>query len=181
MMTAGETQIAPASFPEAPSAITCEREFLAALRARREELQIGYETIEALCDMPRGYASKLLSPTSPRAMGALTMWLILRALGYAIHLVEDPAALARNQRHYEWQKIKRPARKRRWSLPDIAIARRRNAPWLLDSEKAREIAKKSHEVRRKNQERLARITARNRANALKGWQRLRAEKMKTGA
>jgi hypothetical protein len=68
------------------------------LRARREELQVGYETIEAMCDLPSGYAGKLL--TGWKAMGALSMWLILRTLGLNIQLIEDPATLARNRRHH---------------------------------------------------------------------------------
>ena len=126
----------------------CEREFLDALRARREELQDGYETIEAMCDLPSGYAGKLL--TGWKAMGALSMWLILRTLGLNIQLIEDPATLARNRRHHQWETVTRKPKKRRWTLREIAIARRRNAPWLWNQEQAREAQRKSVEARRRN-------------------------------
>ena len=135
-----------APIPCTPAPITCEREFLAALRIRREQLQIGYETIEARADMPSGYASKLLAGHRP--MGALTLWLILGALGCRLRIEDDPEAIERNRRHYEWQTVKRKPRKRRWTLREIAIARRRNAPWLFDSERAREAGRKSALMRK---------------------------------
>jgi hypothetical protein len=127
-------------------AISCEREFLQVLRARREALGVGYETLEALCDLPSGYAGKLLLGVRP--VGALTLWLLLQSLGLRIRVEEDPEALERNRRRHEWLTIRRKPKKRRWTLREIAIARRRNAPWLFDSERAREAGRKSALMRK---------------------------------
>ena len=148
MTTAEKVQNESVAFLESPRPITCEREFLEALRARREDIQVGYETIEAMCDMPSGYAGKLFM--GRKAMGAMTMWLILRTLGYSILLVEDPATLAKMRNHHQWDTVKRKPKTRRWTLREIAIARRRNAPWLLNSEKARELGAKGGKKRAAN-------------------------------
>ena len=136
MLVAGDL---PRAVMTDTAAIDCEREFLAALRARREALGVSFETLEALAGMPSGYASKLL--TGARPMGALTLWLVLGALGLRIRLEEDPEALERNRRRTDWQQLRRKPRKRRHLLGDLAKARRRNAPWLWDSERARDAAR----------------------------------------
>jgi hypothetical protein len=75
-----------------------------------------------------------------RPIGALTLWLLLQTLGLRIRLEEDPEALERNRRHHEWQTVQRKPKQRRWTLREISIARRRNAPWLWDSDRARKAA-----------------------------------------
>jgi hypothetical protein len=127
-----------APIPCTPAPITCEREFLEALRARREQLQLGYESIEAMCDLPSGYAGKLLRGVRP--VGALTLWLLLQSLGLRIRVEEDPEALERNRRSSQWGTVRRKPKQRPGVRTIIALARRRNAPWLWDSERARQAA-----------------------------------------
>ena len=72
-----------------------ERELLAAIRARCNELQITYDTLDAVAVLPDGYASKLLCEHPVKHMGTLTMWNVLGTLGYRIALIHDPDLLAR--------------------------------------------------------------------------------------
>jgi transcriptional regulator with XRE-family HTH domain len=129
----------PSQIP--PGAITAiigsEDQFLAALRARREELGLSYETLEAICGLSDRKAAKLFSGQRP--IGALYLWLILEALGLRIRLEVNPEAVARMSRRSDWE-TGRARPKRKWGLSEIAIARRRNAPWLWDSERARAAA-----------------------------------------
>jgi hypothetical protein len=81
--------------------IQSERELLQALRARREQLQLTYESISAVGGMPDQYPSRLLS--GARGMGMLSLFILLQTFGLKIQLVEDSVALERNQRHSGWQ------------------------------------------------------------------------------
>jgi hypothetical protein len=140
-----------------PATISCENEneLLAALCARREALGISYETIDAIAGLSDRSACKLL--TGRRPMGAVTFWLILGALGYRIRLEEDPAQLERNRRHHQWLTVKpRPSRKQ-WRLREIALSRRRNAPWLWTSEKASEMGRRGA-MKRWSRPRVTEIT-----------------------
>jgi hypothetical protein len=67
------------------------------------------------------------------------IWLILEALGLTLELKEDPVATERLKSRSDWLPVKRKS-KRRWHLDEIAIARRRRAPWLWDSARARQAA-----------------------------------------
>jgi hypothetical protein len=114
--------------------IECEREFLDALRRRQAELGISYETIDGIAGFSPSYTAKLLSGS--KRMGQMSMWVILQVLGFRIALIDDPAAVQRIKEHGLFKPLKR----RRFNLR--SIARRRNAPWLWDSERARKAALK---------------------------------------
>jgi hypothetical protein len=57
------------------------------IRERCAELQITYETLEAVTLMPSGYASKLLCEHPVKHMGAAMLWTVLGTLGFEIGLV----------------------------------------------------------------------------------------------
>jgi hypothetical protein len=126
----------PVSFSESSKAISCEDEFLAALRKRQEAVGITSESLDAVLGLPDRYCNKLLLGQKP--MGATSLWLILEGLGLRIRLVPDDAAVERIKRHGAF----RPARGVRKTGVErlVAIARRRNAPWLWNSERARAAA-----------------------------------------
>jgi hypothetical protein len=88
----------------APAEITGEREFLELIRARQQELNLSYRTLDAVIGLPDNYASKLFSGIA--RFGALTFWPVLNALGYKMVLVEDPGALARTKAHPNFQPSK---------------------------------------------------------------------------
>lgn len=99
-----------ASAVSEPIEIDSERTLLQVLRARREQLQLSYESVAAVSGMPDQYPSRLLS--GARAMGMLSFFLLLQTLGYKVQLVEDSAALEKNRRHSGWQELKRQVRSR---------------------------------------------------------------------
>jgi hypothetical protein len=66
-----------------------------ALRARKEQLNVSYEVIEAISGLQSGYISKLLSPRPSKRLGQLSLGLILQTLGLKLVLVEDKEAMAR--------------------------------------------------------------------------------------
>jgi hypothetical protein len=89
-------------------------ELLAAIRARRDALNISHETIDDLAGLPAGYTSKLLSPDPIRGIGYMSLGAVLGALGMALIAVEDSAAVTRV--HEKWVPRKRPQRK----APELA-------------------------------------------------------------
>lgn len=83
-------------------------ELVAALRARRDELNISHETIDSIAGLQAGYTSKLLAPVPIKHLGRMSFEAILGALGIALVAVPDPVAIAKVGKH--WQKRKRPQR-----------------------------------------------------------------------
>jgi hypothetical protein len=65
------------------------------LRARCDELDISFRTLDEVAGLADGYAAKLLAPGSMLTMGRGSMAAVLGALGIALVAVEDPAALER--------------------------------------------------------------------------------------
>jgi hypothetical protein len=163
----GET--APAAISVPSGSLFSEDELLGALRARRDELNISSETIDSISGLAAGHAAKLLSGHC--SMGAMAFWIMLETLGLGIALIPDPAGLERLKRYANWRPRKvAPNRKRKHgNLPFVAIARRRNAPWLWNPEKAREMAKKSHVAQAKKRHAAALKSERSRRAALKRW------------
>jgi hypothetical protein len=79
---------------------------LQALRDRRDELDISHEVIGDIAGLQNGYASKVLCDPPMKGLGPQTLGPVLGALGLAVVLVEDPAAVARVQGR--WTKRLRP-------------------------------------------------------------------------
>lgn len=83
-------------------------ELVAALRTRRDELQLTHETIDAIAGWPAGYASKLLAPEPIKNLGWSSLGLGLGALGIALVVVEDPEQARRVRSR--WTPRERPQR-----------------------------------------------------------------------
>ncbi|CCE06452.1 hypothetical protein BRAS3843_1730021 [Bradyrhizobium sp. STM 3843] len=91
-------------------------DLIVALRQRQGELDISYETIDAVAGWAERYAAKVMTQTEPRSnscgdgtrdargavrrLGMQSLGLLLRALSCKLILVEDPEALARNRSRY---------------------------------------------------------------------------------
>ena len=69
--------------------ITSYEDLHRAMRQRANELGLSRESIDAIAGLQPGYASKLLSPRPIRKLGALSMPLILPALGIKLIAVVD--------------------------------------------------------------------------------------------
>jgi hypothetical protein len=90
-------------------------ELIEALRARRDSLNISHETIDSIAGLQSGYTSKLLAPKPIKNLGPMSFGSLLGALGLAVVVVEDPAAVVRVEKH--WQKRKRPMKLLSASIP----------------------------------------------------------------
>lgn len=90
-------------------------ELIAALCARRDELNISHETIDNIAGLQSGYTSKLLAPTPIKNLGPMSFAALLGALGVAVVVVPDPKAI--QQVENRWQKRKRPQKLPTLSMP----------------------------------------------------------------
>jgi hypothetical protein len=86
--TARRKSTTPA-LPDVPMIRSME-ELLAALRARRDELELTHERIDDIAGFPSGYAGKLLAPEPIKNLGWLSFGLALDSMGVALILVENP-------------------------------------------------------------------------------------------
>lgn len=84
---------------------------LAVIRARRELLNISFETLDELAGLTPGLAGKILAPEPFRGIGYMSLGAIMGALGMALIAIEDSAAAERV--HQKWVPRKRPQRKAR--------------------------------------------------------------------
>ena len=66
-----------------------------AIRARVAELNISHETLDQVCGLPAGYASKILSNPPVRRLAAFLLFPVLQTLGLQVRLADDPDALDR--------------------------------------------------------------------------------------
>ena len=73
-------------------------DFMQALRARVNELQIQGDSFCEFAGLARGYLSKLLTIRSVRRVGMQSMGPLLSAMGVKLQMVEDPAGTARLRR-----------------------------------------------------------------------------------
>jgi hypothetical protein len=85
----------------------------AALRSRREELNISCETVDRAARLTRAHASKLLAPQPLKKAGWETLSFLLPALGARLILAEDPQALAQLKK-FSTRVVKTPARSVPW-------------------------------------------------------------------
>jgi hypothetical protein len=83
-------------------------DFLTALRATRDELQVTHETIDEITGLPSGYSGKLLAPEPIKNLGWLSFGLVLGAFGKMLLLVDDPAQIERIK--HQWTPRQRPTR-----------------------------------------------------------------------
>ena len=73
-------------------------DFMQALLARVDELQIQGDSFCEFAGLPRGYLSKLLTIRNVRRVGMQSMGVLLSAMGVKLQMVEDPAGTARLRR-----------------------------------------------------------------------------------
>ena len=73
-------------------------DFMQALRARVNELQIQGDAFCEFAGLARGYLSKLLTVRSVRRVGMQSMGPLLSAMGVKLQMIEDPAGTARLRR-----------------------------------------------------------------------------------
>ena len=83
-------------------------DLVAAVRARRDELNLSHKLLDDLAGLQSGYTSKLLAPNRVKNLGALSLPALLGALGVALVLVEDSAQAERMRD--KWIPRKRPRR-----------------------------------------------------------------------
>lgn len=79
-------------------------ELIAAMRARRDELQITHATIEDIGLLPDGYVSKVLAEKPIKNIGPKALEGLLDGLGVVLVLAPQPSARALSK----WVKRKRP-------------------------------------------------------------------------
>src|SRR5262245_58374459 len=99
---------APVSMPivaDGPVAIRSQKDFLDAIRARIDRLNVSREAVDELCGFAPRYANKLLSPTPIKRAGVGAWLQLARGLGCVLHLVEDPAATAQIRAEVEPRKF----------------------------------------------------------------------------
>jgi hypothetical protein len=82
------------ALPDVPMIHSME-ELLAALRARRDELQLTHERVDDISGLPSGYFGKLMTDPPIRNLGWLSFGLALDALGVALVMVENPEQIKR--------------------------------------------------------------------------------------
>ena len=64
-------------------------DLVAAIRARRDELEVTHETIDTVSGVASGYASKLLADPPIKRRGMISLSAVLGALGLMLVVVED--------------------------------------------------------------------------------------------
>lgn len=100
------------SEPKRIAVVRSYDEFMEALRSRIDELQLTHAAIDHISGVQAGYTSKVLAPNcdartvtgkraSGRTLGRVSFGSILGALGIAIVVIEDEAALERVKRRLE--------------------------------------------------------------------------------
>jgi hypothetical protein len=78
-----------------PTDIRTYGDLLAALRARRDELQVTHEIIDAVTGLALGHTGKLLAVPPFKRLGRLSLEYILGGLALKLTLSEDPEQLER--------------------------------------------------------------------------------------
>jgi hypothetical protein len=82
--------------PEQPLAVVRNyNDLIAAVLARKQNLGITFEVLDAVSGLQEGYSCKLLGPGRKKKLGPLSFDCILAALGMKLVAVEDEEALAR--------------------------------------------------------------------------------------
>jgi len=98
-------------------------DLLAALRARRDELQLTHTTIDAIAGWPDGYCGKLMSPIPVKNLGWQSLGLALGSLGIALIVVEDEEQIKRVSNRWIPRERPPPA-SRKEQRPRLASSRK---------------------------------------------------------
>jgi hypothetical protein len=102
-----------------PATVRNYSDLIRLLCARRDELNLCHETLDALAGLQNGYASKILTPHHLRKLGPVS-WSLVEALGLAVTIAEAPEALARMRRHHAWRERRGGRRPRPWRTAALA-------------------------------------------------------------
>jgi hypothetical protein len=70
-------------------------ELIAAIRARRDELEVTHATLDHVSGLASGHTSKLFCIPPIKRLGMISLGAMLGSVGLMLVVVEDPAALAR--------------------------------------------------------------------------------------
>jgi hypothetical protein len=81
------------------------------IRARRDELDVPHEIIDAIAGLTSGHTSKILCAPPMKHIGPVS-WAILEVLGLRVVIEEDLQALSRAQRRSAWR-----TRRQNFKLP----------------------------------------------------------------
>jgi hypothetical protein len=93
------------ALPDVPMIRSME-DLLAALRTRRDELQITHETIDDVAGWPSGYAGKLLALEPIKNLGWVSFGLALDSMGVALVMIDN--AEQRKLVEKRWVRRERP-------------------------------------------------------------------------
>lgn len=75
---------------------------IALLRGRLSELNIVLDTVDTIAGLAPRYASKLLSNTPVKHMGAVSLFPVLQTLGLRMRLEPDDELLAKLRQRSDW-------------------------------------------------------------------------------
>jgi hypothetical protein len=81
-------------------------DLLDALRERRDEVGITFETMDHVAGFPAGYSAKLLAPVAIKNLGWMSLGAALGSLGIALIVVEDEEQIRRVAKR--WVQRERP-------------------------------------------------------------------------
>jgi hypothetical protein len=81
-------------------------DIIAALRSRKEQLQLSDATVDEIAGLTSGHCGKVLGPTREKAPTLFTLMTLVGALGLAVQLVPDPETQVQGR----WQKRLTPPR-----------------------------------------------------------------------
>jgi hypothetical protein len=80
----------------------------AALRAKREDIDVACETIDEIAGLTHGHVARITAPIPTKGLGSKSLPAVLGALGVALMLVDDPDQIVRVRGR--WTKRKRAPR-----------------------------------------------------------------------
>lgn len=80
---------------QAIGTITSYDDLIAVARARMDQLQITFETLDAISGVQPGYSAKLLCPGHCKTFGPISFCAVMGALSMKLIAVEDLEALSR--------------------------------------------------------------------------------------
>jgi hypothetical protein len=111
------------ALPDVPMIHSME-ELLAALRARRDELQLTHERLDDISGLPSGYFGKLLAPVPIKNLGWMSFGLALDSMGVALVMVENPEQIKLVEKR--WTPRERPHQRTSKHHPRRGCSRREN-------------------------------------------------------
>lgn len=92
-------------------------ELMSAIRRRLFDLDLSYETLDAIAGWTDTYATKLLAPDPAKHLGPMSFDLIFPALALKIGLIHDAEQLQRLRKHQNFRRRKLPPRNEPLSMP----------------------------------------------------------------